>query len=210
MAAALIVSVGLAAGVPPAATARGLARGVLLVASPELGDPNFARSVVLLLVYEERGGAMGVVVNRPTPLRLATVLPDVPALARRSDRLWQGGPVLPTALITLVRSRDDAEGSEAVCDGVRMLTSRDAVLRTLERRLAPDDLRAFAGHAGWAPGQLEAELARGDWTVVPATPEHVFSTAPERLWQTLERRGAGQWTERREPAAGGAARPPAA
>ena len=174
-----------------------LARGKLLVAAAHLDDPNFARSVVLLLAYDEEGGAMGVIVNRPTPLRLARVLPDVPALAGRSDRLWRGGPVLPTSLLTLVRSRENLDGSEAVLEDVRVLTSRKAVLRTLESPVPSEQLRAFAGHAGWAPGQLEAETARGDWTVVPATAPLVFSSNPDELWPSLERSGTRQWTQLR-------------
>jgi putative transcriptional regulator len=174
-------------GSPPAA-------GKLLVAAPRLQDPNFARSVVLLVAYDGVRGAMGVIVNQPTPIELARVLPAPGALAGRGDRVWRGGPVLPSSLLTLIRTKEELADTETVFDDVRMLLSREAFERVLESRVPAERLRAFAGHAGWAPGQLEAEIARGDWTVVPATAATVFSETPEETWPRLQRRSEGQWT----------------
>ena len=170
------------------------AKGKLLVASSQLEDPNFARSVVLLVAYDDDKGAMGVIVNQPTPIKLAKVLPEVDGIEARSDRLWRGGPVLPTSLLTLVRSKKALEDSEALFDDVRMLTSKEAFERTVASKMPGARIRAFAGHAGWEAGQLEAEIANGDWVVMSASAEIVFSTAPEGIWPKLAERAEGEWT----------------
>jgi putative transcriptional regulator len=170
------------------------AKGKLLVASSDLEDPNFARSVILLVAYNGDEGAMGVIVNQPTPIKLAKILPQVEGLGARSDRVWRGGPVLPTSLLTLVRSKKPLDDSEPVFEDVRMLTSREAFERTLASKVPGERLRAFAGHAGWGAGQLEAEIARGDWVVMPATSEIVFSSAPDGVWPKLAERAEGEWT----------------
>jgi len=144
---------------------------------------------------------MGVVVNQPMPIKLATVLPDIRSLGRRADRLWRGGPVLPTSLLVLVRSKKPVDGSEVVFEDVRMLTSRESVQRVLEGEVPRNRLRAYAGHTGWGPGQLEAEIARGDWIVMPAKAEQVFTDAPEGVWPGLVEHGEGEWTLLRLPRA---------
>jgi putative transcriptional regulator len=179
------------------------AKGKLLVASSDLEDPNFARSVILLVAYNADEGAMGVIVNQPTPIKLAKILPGVEGLGGRSDRVWRGGPVLPTSLLTLIRSKKPLDDSESLFEDVRMLTSREAFERTLASKFPGERLRAFAGHAGWGAGQLEAEIARGDWVVMPATSEVVFSSAPDGVWPKLAERAEGEWTfvpPRRAPA----------
>jgi putative transcriptional regulator len=175
------------------------AKGKLLVATSALEDPNFAQSVILLVAYEPDDGAMGVIVNQPTPIKLAKILPEIEGVERRKDQLWRGGPVLPTSLLTLVRSKKEVPDSEPVFDDVRMLTSREAFERTLESKIPGERIRAFAGHAGWAAGQLESEIARGDWAVMPATAELVFSPAPEDVWPKLMERAEGEWTLWRAP-----------
>jgi putative transcriptional regulator len=164
------------------------------VASSDQEDPNFARSVVLLVAYDADEGAMGVIVNQPTPIKLAKILPELEGVEDRTDRLWRGGPVLPTSLLTLVRSKKPVADSEPVFDDVRMLTSKAAFARTLESNIPRERVRAFAGHAGWGRGQLESEIANGDWVVMPATAEVVFSVTPEEVWPKLVQRAEGEWT----------------
>ena len=186
---------GVKPGEPPAAVpSRRPAKGKLLVASTDQEDPNFEHSVVLLVAYDADEGAMGVIVNQPTPIKLSKILPEVEGVENRSDRLWRGGPVLPTSLLTLVRSKKALADSELVFDDVRMLTSRKAFEHTLASDIPRERIRAFAGHAGWGPGQLETEIARGDWIVVSATAELVFSVTPENLWPKLMERSQGEWT----------------
>jgi putative transcriptional regulator len=184
---------GAAVGPPAGPTARPV-KGKLLVSGHSLGDPNFAETVVLLLAVDEDNGAMGVIVNQPTPIKLGTILPDSKPLAGRGDRVWRGGPVLPTSLLVLVRAKTPPAGAETVFEDVQMLTSRDAVRRSLMGHTPRERMRAYAGHAGWGPGQLEAEIDRGDWTLLPGDSSIVFSEAPETVWPKLIERAEGQWT----------------
>lgn len=169
------------------------ARGKLLIAAASLADPNFIHAVILLVSYDAEEGAMGVIVNQPLDIPLGKVLPEA---AKRSDRLWRGGPVMPTSLLTLVRRPKDVADTEVLFEDVRMVTGRAGFERAVTSGLPPERLRAFAGHAGWAPGQLETELARGDWALMPATGDVVFAAAPERVWPKLMQRTEGKWTWR--------------
>jgi putative transcriptional regulator len=162
------------------------AAGMLLVARSELPDPNFSRTVVLLLHYDE-GGAAGVILDRPTGHALAELLPDVAELAERRDVLYIGGPVSPNALLLLVRTASKPEGSDEVLPGVHTAAGMEQLRPLLDQGIDQDSLRAYAGYAGWAPGQLDAEIERGDWHLYPATAERVFSDRPQELWGTLHR-----------------------
>lgn len=196
-----------AAGRAPAAVrgAIGPAAGRLLVAEEHLRDPNFARSVVLLLRYGP-GGAMGVIVNRPLPVPVSHVLPEIEAFARRGDVIHLGGPVSMNTAVVVFRGGPKVEGSRRVFDGVSFTMSRSG-LEELARHVKEADLRVFAGYAGWAPGQLDAEIARGDWQVMVARPEDVFSADPASLWERLrERGGQGQWVRWTGAIPGGLAR----
>src|SRR5262249_62160150 len=90
---------------PPAGPNARPAKGKFLVSGHGLGDPNFAESVILLLAVDDKNGAMGVIVNRPTPIKLSAILPESKSLADRGDRVWRGGPGLPTSLPLLVRAK---------------------------------------------------------------------------------------------------------
>lgn len=168
--------------------------GSLLVAAPVLRDPNFERAVVLLLEHGE-AGALGVVLNRPTDTDVGVALPRWDRLAAAPPVLFTGGPVAPTAAICLGRGQvgavgggDDVEGWSPLFDGVGSVD--------LERD--PDDLagaveqvRVFAGYAGWGPDQLEGELATGAWYVFRAMAADVVSPEPADLWRTVLRRQGG-------------------
>ena len=166
--------------------------GRLLVASPQLGDPNFDRSVVLLLDHGPEG-ALGVVLNRPTGLPVDEILDawSAEALATPPGVVFRGGPVSPDAVIGLARSdADDADGSRwrLVLDGVG----------TVDLAVAPDDqpvavagVRMFAGYAGWSPDQLEEELREGAWIVVDALLTDVFTTEADTLWHDVLQRQGG-------------------
>ncbi|HEX7186801.1 MAG TPA: YqgE/AlgH family protein [Actinomycetes bacterium] len=170
--------------------------GRLLVATPELGEGTFERSVVLVLDHDE-DGALGVVINRPTPVDVAEVLPAWQPLASEPGVLFQGGPVaLDSALgLAVIPGRDEDEeplGWRRVVGrlGLVDLDTPPEVLAAGVTRL-----RIFAGYAGWAGGQLEDELREGAWYVVPASPgggfEDAFSTTPDTLWRTVLRRQGG-------------------
>lgn len=154
--------------------------GNLLVASPSLGDPNFYRSVVLLVEHGPEGAA-GVILNRPSTTGPGDELPDWAPLLAQPDVVFIGGPVEPQAAVGLAR-----EGSDEVLPGVAMvdLSAQPAVVDTA--------VRVYAGYAGWGPGQLEAELEENAWLVLTARDEDVFTGAPERLWREVLRRQPGR------------------
>ena len=168
-----------------------LQRGMFLLASPRLGDPRFARTVVLLLEYDETG-ALGLVVNRPTKLSLHDVL-ETPLPNSAEHVVYSGGPVEHRRLIALLRSTDAVEGAERVAGDIHASGSVDTLRRMLERDAPAADVHTYLGYAGWSPGQLDAELARGDWIVTPADAASIFDTPPADVWRDLMRRNAGRW-----------------
>lgn len=168
------------------------ATGRLLVATAALVDPNFARSVVLLLDHDE-DGSLGVVLDRPSPVPVHSVLPAWADSAGEPAVLFEGGPVSPDAALA-VACVPAVEGTDPI--GYRRLFGAVGIvdLDTPVEVLAPavTDLRVFAGYAGWGAGQLEAEIEEGSWIVVESTVHDVFSDTPTRLWSDVLRRQPGE------------------
>lgn len=169
-----------------------IARGKLLVASDQLADPNFQQTVVLVLEYAP-SGALGVIINRPTDVKLATLLPEVDELRDRDDTVLLGGPVARDRMILLLRTAKPPAESERIVDGV-FITSSIAALHELPRdKHAASAFRAYVGYAGWGPQQLEAEVERGDWHVLAADAAILFDKPPARVWRELNERSSGEW-----------------
>jgi putative transcriptional regulator len=164
--------------------------GQLLVATPVLEDPNFRRSVVLVLDHDEEG-AIGVVINRPSEVAVGAVLNRWAPLVTGEPVLWMGGPVgVDSALgVGRVPGADEPLGFRAVPAPGLGLVDLDADPDELAPRLS--DVRIFAGYAGWGAGQLEEELGDGGWYLVAAQPGDAFTTRPERLWREVLRRQGG-------------------
>ena len=181
----------LGVGAPAARIGFPLQRGMFLLASPRLGDPRFAQTVILLLEYDETG-ALGLVVNRPTELSLHDVL-EMPLPNSAGHVVFLGGPVEHRRLIALIRSSDAVDGADRVVGDVHASGSVDTLRRMLERDGHAADVHTYLGYAGWSPGQLDAELARGDWIVAPADAASIFDTPPADVWLNLMRRNAGRW-----------------
>ncbi len=171
----------LAAAVPAAADPGMLDKGVFLVATDKIQEGNFQRTVVLLLTYGE-GGAVGVIVNRPSSLPLSRLIPDLRLPPDRDISVWQGGPVDPGRMLFLLRSEDDLKGAARAFGDVHMSHDRELLDKVLRKRKYRGRFRILAGYAGWAPGQLEGEIRRGGWMVVPATAADVFTDDPLGLW----------------------------
>lgn len=164
--------------------------GRLLVASPVLaGSSTFAGAVVLLLNHDEEG-ALGVVINRPTPLRVEEVLPTWQGYTTGPGLVFQGGPVALDSALALasVPGGDEPLGWRRV-SGALGLVDLDAPPELLAAEMAA--MRVFAGYAGWGPGQLEGELAQGAWYLVAAEPEDAFTPTPTALWRAVLRRQRG-------------------
>jgi putative transcriptional regulator len=157
------------------------ARGKLLVATEEVQGELFANTVVLLLHYDETG-AFGLVVNRPTEVQPAEVLGDDEAIADYRGTLFWGGPVHMDSLRALLLTDSPPAEAEKIVESVYLVSYEDALAAS------PADttrMRLFIGYAGWAPGQLDRELAHGSWRVIPASSELVFSADPQTLWNRL-------------------------
>lgn len=169
--------------------------GRLLVATPRLADPNFRRSVVLVVEHEPGEGTLGVVLNRPTEVPVDRVLPPWAELVSGPSVVFQGGPVALDSALALARVRGAGEplgwraleGSPAVARiGVVDLDAPPELLAAEIMRL-----RVFAGYAGWSPDQLQSEVDDGAWYVVPAETGDIFAGEPEQLWQWVLRRQGG-------------------
>ncbi len=189
----LALPAGTATAAPAAPAA--IAPGVLLIASPELSDPNFEHTVVLITRHDE-GGTMGVILNRPTRTPLRELLPGVEGLEDYARNVNVGGPVARGQVVLLIRAEDPPQGAEPVFEGVYFGIRPHTLTEMLARPDAERALRAYAGYAGWAPGQLAAELERGSWHLWPAEEEQVFDADPLLIWQDLLRLARGKWTLR--------------
>lgn len=175
--------------VPAPGFAQSVTNGTLLVASAQLTDPNFARSVVLVVRHESEG-TIGIVLNRPTNLEPAAVFPQLTErVGGYAGRLFRGGPISPTQLLFLVRGLAAATVSgPEVLDKVFLSIDEESLGDMTRLADGTGDLRLYAGHAAWAPGQLDAEVRAGGWQIVVGTADLVFHEQPDELWTELEGR----------------------
>jgi putative transcriptional regulator len=162
-------------------------RGHLLIAGPDLKDPNFRRTVVLIGEHGEEG-AMGVVLNRPSPVTVGDAVPPLAELVEDGDVVHVGGPVQPQAIVVLGDFVDVEQAASVVVGSIGFVPGE------IE---GADDVpglaraRVYAGYAGWGAGQLESELAESSWIVEPAEPDDVFTSHPDELWSEVLRRKGG-------------------
>jgi putative transcriptional regulator len=162
-------------------------RTALLLSMPQLQDPNFARTVVLLCEYGPEG-AFGLVLNRPTEMPAsAMVRLDPPVVGGNTMPLWIGGPVEPERGWLLLSEEPPAAEFKLIRDGLYLSTSV-VLLRDLLEASAPPRARVLAGYAGWGPGQLDEELAQSAWLMAEVDLDIVFDTAADAMWETAIRR----------------------
>lgn len=161
-----------------------LEKGIFLVATPALRDPNFRQTVVLLCEHGAEG-ALGVVVNRPTAMSISEALPQMPVLEGQQHLLYSGGPVQPNHVLILYRVMQEPTGSHHVFDGVYLGGDMNALERVLVTPSGSETFRAFMGYSGWGPGQLENEMKTGAWITLPADPAVVFSKNPADVWPDI-------------------------
>jgi putative transcriptional regulator len=155
--------------------------GLLLYAAPALEEPRFAETVVLLIEHGP-DGSMGLVVNRPTEIRVSQALDEVDE-ARGSDLpLYWGGPVQPEAIRALVRSSRARSGAQRVVADVHLTGALADVRTALAGRDPRSDVRVYAGYAGWGAGQLASEVRGGTWVLDRADAASVFASDPSKLW----------------------------
>jgi putative transcriptional regulator len=167
----------------PAATAQDAERGIFLVARPGMPDPNF-REAVVLVARGADAQAVGVIVNRPLSTSLAQVLPGE-RFRRYTEPVYFGGPVAGEALFALFFG-DKAAGAVTMVPGVQLALNPDTIDALL--RSPPARIRFYTGYSGWSPGQLDGEIARGDWFVLDADAENALRADSSKLWQDLLQR----------------------
>jgi putative transcriptional regulator len=165
-------------------------KGRLIVAAPALTDPNFRRTVVLMLEHTDEG-SVGLVLNRPTPMLAREALPEPLAAAlREEERVHRGGPVQPEAVL-LLGDFLEPDYAAGIAFGSVGIVDPDADLEQLGGKVR--QVRAFGGYAGWAGGQLEAEFAEGAWIDAAGLPSDVFTAEPDGLWSEVLRRKGGRY-----------------
>jgi len=161
-------------------------RPSLLLSMPQMQDPNFARTVVLLCDYSP-DGAFGLVLNRPTEMAATSMVTlEPPVEDGNSMPLWLGGPVEPQRGWILVNHAPDVE-FKTISDGLYLSTSPSLLRRVLETKPAPR-ARVLAGYAGWGPGQLDEELAQSAWLMSDIDLDLIFDVEPATMWETAIRR----------------------
>ncbi len=165
------------------------ARGQLLIAGPTLVDPNFWRTVVLVVEHNEEG-ALGLVLNRPAETTVGEAVPQLEELMDPDDQLFIGGPVQTSAVIVLAQFEDPGDAALLAFDDVGVLGTGDG---EGEPAVGVRAGRAFVGHSGWGPGQLDSELEREDWILEPARREDAFSHEPSELWSEVLLRKGGSY-----------------
>ncbi len=165
------------------------ARGKFLVASRGLLDPRFRETVVLLIDFSAQG-ATGIIINKPTKVKLAEALPSMPALKKRSDAIYYGGPVDNNLLLILIRSGENPKEAVRVFDDVYVSASRNTLERMIGSHKTDKQLRTYSGYAGWMARQLDWEVSRGDWLIVPADARSIFESDASGIWRELIRRGS--------------------
>lgn len=163
-------------------------KGKFLVASPEMGDPRFAGTVIYLVEHSAEG-ALGLVVNRRVGIHPLAALFDSIGMPRDGEKLAEpvavhwGGPV-STELVLMLHSNDFTAGSNAtrkIADGIALSDGIDG-LKALTRADWPKSLAVYAGYAGWRPGQIENEVAAGQWSLVTGDLDLVFSADQAAKW----------------------------
>lgn len=165
------------------------ARGQLLIAGPTLLDPNFWRTVVLVVEHTD-DGALGLVLNRPSETTVGEAVGQLDELVDPADQLFVGGPVQPAAVIVLAEFEDPNDAALIAFDDIGVLAA-GASLQDAGGGVR--EARAFVGHSGWGPGQLDAELERGDWILEPAQRADAFSDEPDELWSEVLIRKGGSY-----------------
>ena len=165
-------------------TDNSLSAGKFLVASENIKDPRFAKTVILLVNYSSRGTA-GIIINRPTRTTLQHVLPNVKEIQEMPDNLYFGGPVAMNQITMIFQSPSKPEASSRVFDDVYISNSLTLLKQIIRDQKSDRRFRLYTGYAGWAPGQLESEIARNDWKILDCNPDILFDKAPDEIWRRM-------------------------
>jgi putative transcriptional regulator len=161
----------------------------LLLAMPQLSDPNFSRAVVLMIEHGDQG-SFGLVINHPSPIKASELLESLQMSWSGEDSavVWAGGPVSPSTGWVLhepIGIAAPGQGTIAITSSISLSTSPDR-LRAIASQ-PPRNIRLLLGYSGWGPGQLEAEMSRGAWLHASADPKLIFDTPADDIWDSAMR-----------------------
>jgi putative transcriptional regulator len=160
-----------------------LSVGKILVANEKLGDPNFAQSVILIVQFDKEVGSVGLIINRQTEIPVSRVFPKMKQAAK--DPVYMGGPLEITGVQALLRLPEKANQAMHVTADTYVTASEELIEKSVVSRTDPSKFRLYLGYAGWAPGQLEAEIQVGAWSLISSDGGIIFDRDPESLWSRL-------------------------
>ena len=183
----LLLAAALAAAGAAAAQQDQLPNGLFLIAKPDLVDPNFRETVVLVTQAQDYS-TIGVIINRPTDLKLELFLRGEAPGARYDDAIFSGGPVMPEVIVALFRSDSTPEAPAFHVLKDLYLSMHPQNLQSLLQGSGGRRYRLYAGFSGWAPRQLQNEMQRDGWYVLPADVDTIFRKNMEGVWQELLQR----------------------
>ena len=176
----------------PDATGKTIKKGTFLVATKNLTGSSFSETVILITHYSN-WGATGLAINRPAKITLEEAFPDVQQLHDNRNELFLGGPVKPDTIFVLMKTKRPDSSMRNIADDVYFAPGISAFAGSRDQAVSKKTARAFAGYSGWAPGQLEAEIRRGDWLVIESDLDIVFTEENQSLWKKLTHDWSGSW-----------------
>ncbi|HEY5603892.1 MAG TPA: YqgE/AlgH family protein [Gammaproteobacteria bacterium] len=168
-------------------------KGRFLVATGNLARSSFKETVILITHFGAATGATGITINRSSNIPLNEAFPEVKELKDFTAALYLGGPVKTDGIFVLMKTKRPHAGMNPVIDDIYFTLGLDAVIHGLPKAIDGEATRAYVGYAGWAPGQLQAEIKRGDWIIVETDTSVVFDENLKDLWQQLRKTWSGSW-----------------
>ncbi len=165
---------------------------LLLIAKPEMTDPRFQESVVLVTRHGGPG-PIGVILNKPTGMHLNDIFSDLPDLDKKTGSIYYGGPVSSEILAFMVETESSPKPALTIAEHIFLALDPDLLHNFILHPEQRKQLRVYSGYSGWAPGQLEAEIERGDWWVMPLRTKYLFPESPEKLWNQIVQELRGKW-----------------
>ena len=167
-------------------------KGVFLVATENLAQSSFKETVIFMTHFSALG-ATGIAINRPADITLTDAFPEIQAFKDYPDTLFLGGPVHSEAVFVLMQTDRPHAGMRHIIENIYFAAGINAISHGLPKSVKGEFARAYAGYAGWASGQLENEIDRGDWLVVETDAHIVFEQDPTLIWGRLHRSWSGNW-----------------
>jgi len=167
-------------------------KGRFLVATENLSNSSFKETVIFVTHFSSRG-ATGIAINRPAGIPIKEAFPSIKELEKIEDTIFLGGPVKTDGIFVLMKTTRPHAGMREVVDNIYFTVGINAVIHGMPKSVEGEATRAYAGYAGWAPGQLQAEIERGDWMIVDTDPSIIFDENPDVIWKQLTKIWSGNW-----------------